>query len=301
MRPALVPILLLSIPLLLPGCVSKSTYRQKADEAALLSESVRGLEAEYQKLAGERDNLAARNEELNRQLAEAREEAGTLGLDLQRSRSDVNRLEAVLSERSEETGKALAEMRLKIDRLETDKHDLLRQAEQERLAREQRLAEMQSTQEALRRQMEEEIRRGEITISELQGRLTLNLVDRILFDSGKADIKTAGVEVLKRVGEILKDVSDKEVRIEGHTDNVPISERLRPTFASNWELSAARALNVLHFLQDQVGIPGERLAANGFGEYRPLADNATPEGRAQNRRIQIVLVPLEAKDVKPLE
>jgi chemotaxis protein MotB len=300
-RPALVPILLLSIPLLLSGCVSKSTFRQKADEAALLAESVRGLESEYQGLAVERDNLAGRNEELNRQLAEAREQAATLGFDLQRARSDVGRLEAVLSERGEETGKALAEMRLKIDRLETDRHELLRQAEQERLAREQRLAEMQSTQDALRRQMEEEILRGEITISELQGRLTVNLVDRILFDSGKADVKPAGIEVLKRVGEILKGVSDKEVRIEGHTDNVPISERLRPTFASNWELSAARALNVLHFLQDQVGIPGERLAANGFGEYRPLADNTTPEGRAQNRRIQIVLTPLEAKVVKPLE
>ncbi len=97
------------------------------------------------------------------------------------------------------------------------------------------------------------------------------------------------------MGDILKGVTDKEVRVEGHTDNVPISSRLKDVFPSNWELSTARATNVVHFLQDQVGIPGERLSTCGFGQFRPVAENETAEGRAQNRRIQIVLVPLEGR------
>lgn len=301
MRSSSIAALLCCIPLFLVGCVSKSTFQQKADEATLLTETVRGLEAEYQELGRQRDELAARHEELGRQLTEALEKGSTLQQDLLRARADVDRLEKVLSARSEETGKALAEMRQTIDRLTAEKQELARQAEMERLAREQRLAEMQGTYDALRQQMESEIARGEITISELQGKLTVNLVERILFDSGKADIKPAGLEVLKRVGDILKGVADKEVRVEGHTDNVPISQRLQQTFPSNWELSNARASNVVRFLQDQVGIPGERLSACGFSQFRPVAGNDTPEGRAQNRRIQIVLVPAEAKTVKPLE
>jgi chemotaxis protein MotB len=160
---------------------------------------------------------------------------------------------------------------------------------------------MKNTYDELVDKMESEIERGEITISELQGRLTVNMVERILFDSGEAAVKPAGLEVLTRVGDILKEVADKEIRVEGHTDNVPISSRLQQTFPSNWELSTARATNVLHFLQDRIGIPGERLAACGFGEHRPIAGNDTTEGRAQNRRIQIVLVPLEGKVHQPLE
>ena len=154
-----------------------------------------------------------------------------------------------------------------------------------------RLAQLKSTYDKLVDNMEEEISRGEITISELQGKLTVNMVERILFDSGKADIKKNGLAVLKRVGDVLKEASDKDIRVEGHTDNVPISSRLKDVFPSNWELSTARATNVVRFLQKDVGISGSALAACGYGEFRPVADNATAEGRAQNRRIQIVLVP----------
>jgi len=105
--------------------------------------------------------------------------------------------------------------------------------------------------------------------------------------------KIDSLEVLRRVGGVVKEVADKEIRIEGYTDNVPISSRLQQKFPTNWELSAARAVNVLRFLQERIGIPGERISACGFGEFKPVADNATAEGRALNRRIQIVLVPLE--------
>jgi chemotaxis protein MotB len=293
--------LLLATSLLAAGCVSKSTYQRKVDETTQLTETVRGLETDFQQLARQKEALIAGNDELNRQLTDALEKSSNLQQDLLRARADIDRLEKVLSARSEETGKAMAEMRQAIDLLQTENQGLAHQVEQERIAREARIAQMKSTYDELVEKMETEIQRGEITISELQGKLTVNMVERILFDSGKADIKPAGLEVLKRVGDILKDVADKDIRVEGHTDNVPISPRLQQTFPSNWELSTARATNVVHFLQDRVGIAGERLSACGFSQYSPVAVNDTPEGRAQNRRIQIELVPLEAKVVKPLE
>ncbi len=301
MRSIRIFLLLLAMSLLACGCVSKSTYQQKVDEAALLGETIKGLEAQYQQLQEQKEALVASNDELNRQLTESLEKSSNLQQDLLRARADIDRLEKVLSARGEEAGKAMAEMRQTIDRLQADNQQLAHQVDQERIAREARIAQMKSTYDELVQKMESEIARGEITISELQGKLTVNMVERILFDSGKADIKPAGLEVLKRVGDILREVADKNIRVEGHTDNVPISSRLRETFPSNWELSTARATNVVHFLQDHVGIAGDRLSACGFSQYSPVAGNDTPEGRAQNRRIQIELVPLEAKVVKPLE
>lgn len=245
--------------------------------------------------------LTARNDDLTQQLAAAMEKSSALQQDLVRARTDLDRLEKVLSARNAESGAAMTEMRQSIDQLEEQNRELARQVEQERLAREARIDEMKSTYDNLMQKMESEITRGEVTISELKGKLTVNMVEKILFDTGKAEIKPAGLEVLRRVGEILKETVDKEILIEGHTDDIPISPRLKQIFFSNWELSTARASNVVHFLQDNVGIPGEKLAASGYGEFRPVADNTTPEGRALNRRIQIVLVPAEAKVVKPLE
>jgi len=284
-----------------PGCVKKSTYQAQVDETSRLAETIRSLEAERDALRERVEKLVARNDGLNRDLTEALARNSGLQQDLLRARADLDRLEKVLSARGEETGKAMAEMRQTIDRLEEENRDLARQVEQERLARQQRIEELKGTYDELVDKMEAEIERGEITISELQGKLTVNMVEEILFDSGRADIKPAGLEVLGRVGDILKEVADKEIRVEGHTDNVPISSRLRETFPSNWELSTARAVNVLHYLQETVGIPGERLSACGYGEFRPVADNSMPEGRAQNRRIQIVLVPLEQPVVEGAE
>jgi chemotaxis protein MotB len=141
--------------------------------------------------------------------------------------------------------------------------------------------------------MKGEIAQGQVTISELKGKLTVNMVDAILFDSGKAEVKRGGEEVLAKVVDILKGVQDKMIRIEGHTDNVQIVGNLTKRFPTNWELSAARAINVARFLQGQ-GIDPSVLVAVANGEYRPVAPNDTDEGRARNRRIEIVLVPREA-------
>lgn len=292
--------------LLAGGCVSTGTYEKKVEEARLLDNTVKALESEYAGLLKQKEGLVLEKKDLTQNLTAALQQSADLQQDLVRARADTDRLERVLSTRSQEAGQAMAEMRQNIDRLEGDNRrlqqqitDLASQVEKERVARETRVAEVKSTYDELVSKMESEITRGEITISDLQGRLTVNMVERILFDSGRADVKPAGLEVLRRVGEILGGVKEKEIRVEGHSDNIPISTRLAQTFPSNWELSTARATNVVHFLQEKVGIPGERLSACGFSEFRPVADNATSEGRAQNRRIQIVLVPIEERVEAP--
>jgi len=123
--------------------------------------------------------------------------------------------------------------------------------------------------------------------------LKVNMLDEILFDSGETTIKPQGIEVLKRVGNILLNVKDKAINIEGHTDNVPIGAELSKKYPTNWELSVVRATNVARYLQEKSGINPSLLSATGYGEYKPVASNETEEGKAKNRRIEIVLVPKE--------
>jgi len=99
------------------------------------------------------------------------------------------------------------------------------------------------------------------------------------------------LKILERVGKVLKNTKNKIIRVEGHTDNVAIKPPLLEKFPSNWELSTARATNVVRFLQDKVGIEPVRLEAIGMSEYHPVATNKTPAGRSKNRRIEINLMP----------
>ncbi|NLM46502.1 MAG: OmpA family protein [Firmicutes bacterium] len=113
----------------------------------------------------------------------------------------------------------------------------------------------------------------------------LEIRDNILFDSGKADIKPEAEEVLRKVAGIIRSVPN-QIIVEGHTDNVPINT---PQYPSNWELSVDRAVRVVRYLISRYHIAPERFLATGYGEYHPVADNSTAEGRARNRRVNIVI------------
>ncbi|MBI5948325.1 MAG: OmpA family protein [Chloroflexi bacterium] len=114
----------------------------------------------------------------------------------------------------------------------------------------------------------------------------ISLSDNLLFDSGSADLRPGSQEVLLAVANQVRDLPNP-LRIEGHTDNVPVNN---PDFATNWELSSARASTVLRFLNEEAGIPAGRLFAAFFADTRPIASNDTAEGRAINRRADIVIV-----------
>ena len=161
-----------------------------------------------------------------------------------------------------------------------------------RKEKEAEIARVRSTKDSLITEMKKEIDNNQIQITQLADKLKVSIVDKVLFPSGEANITPEGLQVLERVGNILKKSQDKIIRVEGHTDNVPIHPRLQSQFPTNWELSTARATNVVRFLQEKVGIAPPRLEAVGLGENQPVASNDTKEGRAQNRRIEIALLPI---------
>ncbi len=116
--------------------------------------------------------------------------------------------------------------------------------------------------------------------------VTLRIQEKVIFPSGKANLNNSFKTVLLKVARVLRNIRN-DIRVEGHTDNVPIKSKQYP---SNWHLSVARALNTAYFLINQGGLNPDKVSIVGYSEYRPIADNSTPEGRAQNRRVDIVII-----------
>jgi chemotaxis protein MotB len=165
--------------------------------------------------------------------------------------------------------------------------------------KEAEIARLKATYDSLEERMQAEIKKGEIRLTQDEGRIKVDLVDKVLFDSGQAELSPRGVEVLSRIASVLAKIDDKQIQVAGHTDDAPIVNELKQRFPSNWELSAARAVNVVRFLAEKGGVPAKRLVAAGHGEFQPVATNNTPQGRAQNRRIEILLTPALKSTPKP--
>jgi flagellar motor protein MotB len=158
------------------------------------------------------------------------------------------------------------------------------------------MKQMRSTHDKLVSELKDQIQKQEVTIKESQESLSLNFVDRILFEFGKADLTPEGEKVLKKVGEALKDITGKRIRVTGHTDPIPIRPEFTYKFPSNWELSAARAASVVRYFQEKTGLDPKDMEAIGRSFYQPEASNETKEGRARNRRVEILIAPqLEVK------
>jgi chemotaxis protein MotB len=148
--------------------------------------------------------------------------------------------------------------------------------------------ELRMTYDSMVEKLESELASGHVHIQQLRDGLSVNLSEGILFDTASAELRASGRDVLQRVaGDLEK--SGYQIAVQGHTDNVPISSQRYP---SNWELAAARSAQVVRLLE-QSGVSSQRLTSESHGEHRPVASNDEPEGRAQNRRIEIRLRPLE--------
>ena len=139
----------------------------------------------------------------------------------------------------------------------------------------------------LMKRLQDMISAGKLKVEIRKGRMIVKLDDKILFDPAKTKLKEAGKEALKQLAAVLKDISKRDFLVAGHTDNVPIKTRKYP---SNWDLSAARAVEVVKFLQNE-GVDPRHLGAAGFSEHDPVGDNSVEDGRRTNRRIEIVLMP----------
>jgi chemotaxis protein MotB len=259
------------------AAVSESARAMKsADEQRERAEAAEKKVAELSARAGGADQ---RVQELTARLAEQEQAVKAASDDAAKQRELATQLARTRELLEAEKAAASAEAERQ--------RQLAVRLEEERSALQQKSTEYQ----ALASSLGKEIKEGRVQISELQGKVTVRMAERVLFPSGSATISAEGKGALRKVAAAFKGVAGRIIRVEGHTDNVPIrTER----FPSNWELSAARAIAVVRVLQAE-GIDPALLGAAGYAEYQPMAPNDTAEGRAQNRRIEITLAaPLPA-------
>ncbi|MGE0684677.1 MAG: OmpA family protein [Candidatus Binatia bacterium] len=251
--------------------------------AAAATNKERTIELQHQQLETvqqETEQLASQLKEKASQVETAQQEKERLASQLEEKATQERQLAAHLAEEQAR----LAEEQARRARLEAEL------AEQ----RERREAELRLAQEAYRKliaNLQTEITRKDIVINEFTDQLAITIVDRVLFPSGQATLTPEGKKILEKVGQALARGTDRQIQIEGHTDNQDIGPELKKRFASNWELSTARATEVVRYLLANTPLPAERLLAVGRAETMPVASNATEEGRQKNRRIEIILLP----------
>ena len=306
---------------LVTGCVSSGTHEKTLAE---LAEARKTLESSKKQAAAEADRLQKQLADVNARVAElmngtttAQEEIAKLQKragELETETARANDLVKQLSERDQDLNERLkaeaaekarleqertakeAEIQQQREQLKAEAADKAR-LEQERAAKEAEIQRLTRTHEELTKSLEAEIAKGDIKIKQVRDRLTINMVDRVLFDSGQSRVKPSGLKVLKQVSDILKNVTDKQIRIEGHTDNVPIGVKLKERFQTNWELSTARATSVVRYLIEEGGVDRANLLAVGYADTKPIASNDTEEGRTANRRIEIALYPKDLSEI----
>ena len=292
----------------------RSEHDKLEEEREALDKQAIALQEEKNELEEARSQLQLKNRSFEKEIARLKEDnlkleeilqakSDTLSkniLDLRAHVSDLKKENRLLKEDNKDLRQNLETLKMDVNNfqdqiaaLQEENKALQSEAKALERQKEEEMREMRGTYEDLLADMKSEIENGKITITQLRGKLKVNMLDEILFDSGRITIKPQGVEVLDRVGNILLNVKDRAINIEGHTDNVPIGADLSKQYPTNWELSAARASNVARYLQEKIGMNPSLLSAIGYGEYQPVASNETEEGQARNRRIEIVLVPKE--------
>ena len=249
------------------------------------------------------DDLHARYEQAQAQLGERQQRLGTLGVSVQTAKEEVKRLrgekegtermlEALAAEharlheeqeRMAEETEALAADRSRLQASSDRLRSALQDMSQHKAEAERRIAEFKS----LLLRFKDLIDAGKLKVTMTDGRMVLQLPTDVLFDSGSARLSSEGKEAIVEITQVLKEVGGRRYQVEGHTDNVPIHTERYP---SNWELASARGLSVVYAMRE-AGMDQALLSAASYGEYHPVASNEGEEGRAENRRIEIILVP----------
>ncbi|NQT33298.1 MAG: OmpA family protein [Candidatus Omnitrophica bacterium] len=216
------------------------------------------------------------------------------------------KLRQLQKEKESETEKLRIEKEAEKERLLAERERIIaeKEAEIQRIEeakalelsdKERKLTALAMAKSELETRLQEEIGEYKAKLEMTERGLVITFLAEIFFDSGKAVISATGEEPLEKVAAVLNgSVPNSAIAVEGHTDNDPIKHS---AWESNWELSSARALAVLHYLIDKGSVKPERLSAVGYGEYRPVASNDTPEGKQENRRVEIVILPSALKKV----
>ncbi len=230
------------------------------------------------------------------EVAAERDALGERVVLLERSNTSLSAERVALLEELEDLRGERESLEVAVAQLEQRRSELsseLDAREKALRARERELARTRETYDGLVADLESQVAAGEIAITQLREGLYLNLPQEILFPPGSAQLGRAGHGVLRKVAGRLAELPH-QVEVRGHSDGMPIASG---RFPSNWELAAARAAEVVRSLVDS-GVPGERLSVVSFGEYRPIASNDTPEGRAQNRRVEFIITEVNGAPVE---
>jgi len=254
----------------------------------------------FKEAVSERDSLCERTSDLEGVLA-------TTEKDLKKTQADLTASEknaADLSNDLAASKKAYDQLKLssgaQVAGLSTDLAGKQRElAEKEALLknREERLKmleEILAKQDELMNTLSERVKKAlmgfdsdELSVEMRDGKVYVSMSDKLLFKSGSDAVEPKGVEALQKIAEVMQKNTDINMAIEGHTDSIPIKTN---RFKDNWDLSVARSVSVVRLLQNS-GVQPQQVTASGKGEYTPIGDNSTKEGRAKNRRTEIVLTP----------
>ena len=270
------------------GCAK---YKKKiADQSHQISQ----LEDENSQLKEENGEMATSNESLSSDKSSLEAENGDL-------KSAKEALEAELAACKEK----IATLEGELKNLDINKEELSKElksklkALRELRRREAKARKRLATMKSMLSKFKKLIKAGKLNVKIKRGKMVLELPSAILFESGKAELSEEGQVTLKEVAAVLVEIRNREFQVAGHTDNVPIKSS---NYKSNWELSTARAVTVVQFLQDNEVKP-KFLSAAGYSQYQPDASNKTDEGKAKNRRIEITLMPDldELPDLSDLE
>ena len=295
--------------LLLPSCVSSKIYKDLEGEHAQLQEDNRKLSREY-------DDLQARNRQAEADMA-------TLQADYNRTKAERDRLQeeysatkagyeklktsydaleanssSALAENSKRNRELLAELDEKERALLTEK-ERLEKLQKDLTARSKRVDELESMiaakdakMNALKNAISKALVNFEgkgLTVEQREGKVYVSMENKLLFNSGSWAVGPEGKKAVQQLASVLAENPDIAVLIEGHTDNVPYNGSGQLT--DNWDLSTKRATAIVHLLKETPGIEPQNLTAAGRGEFAPVATNDTAEGRAKNRRIEVILTP----------
>ncbi len=282
---------------LFTGCVGIEDYERKTDEAA-------GLRGELAKYQGEIDELQRKIEELEGQIKQKDLESQELSQSLTMARRHSQQIETrvadlraqMTSQQSQQTESAKKARRFEraYENSRTRVRELQKNlvAVQKKLLRfEDRIRFQIQLEKDMKAQLSRERRRGIVQVRREGDRVLISIASAILFRSGSAKIRSESKALLVKFSSLLRRYSNREVQVQGHTDNVQISDRLAERWETNWELSAARATRVLRYFVEVGNLDPRRVSGAGMGEFRPIADNDTREGRRTNRRIEIIIYP----------
>jgi chemotaxis protein MotB len=191
--------------------------------------------------------------------------------------------------RQTETAQTLSNVSQELTSLQSELAATRQQLEAE-LAQADTTAQLDRVREQVSEPLQDAIQKGLVTVETRADSVLLRVGGSILFGPGQTSLRTSGQETLDEIAKALQAFPDYQISVEGHTDNIPIGPQRQDFWPTNWELSSARAAAAVRYLESQ-GIASERLSASGLSYYHPLASNDTEEGRAQNRRLEIILQP----------